>query len=91
MPTRWGNHFVPTQLGIVMGVRIDKTGRDDFAGGVYLLVCRFVDAANGDDFTVVDCQVGLIAGFSGAINDGAITNDQVKGHDRLLSRVSTGI
>ena len=60
-----------------MGVDIDPAGRHQMALGVDIAPPRTQRAAHGADMGAVDGQIADMAGRAGAVDDGAVANDQV--------------
>ena len=80
MPTRRRGEIVPTDLRVVVRVRVNETGRDDEIGSVDRVRGRPVDFSDVDDDPVANTDVGVHAGRTGAVDDGSVSDQQVVGH-----------
>jgi len=72
-----------------MGVNIDKAGGDDLAGSVDFLIGAARDLPDRGDQSVLHGYIADKARCSGAINDGAAADDQIKLR-HILSPVCAG-
>jgi hypothetical protein len=69
-----------------MGVRVDKAWRDDTTIGVYDAGCgSTANLADLGDAAVRDRDIGLIPRCSGAVDDGAVPDQQIIRHRRSPS------
>src|SRR6266851_9060837 len=70
---------IPADLGIVMGMQVDETRRDDKSVGKYHLLgkawCTTADLRN---LAVLDPKVGLITRDTSPIDDGSSCNLQIE-------------
>ena len=80
MPGGDGQHFVPDDLRIIMGVDIDKAGGNGQAGCVDFARRVFRDLAKCHDATIADADVALVAGSTGAINECSAGDFKVECH-----------
>src|SRR5436305_13416741 len=90
MPARAAAKAVPGDLGVHMGVAVDKARRDDHPVGVDRLLGGGTDAADLDDMPVLDPDIGAIARAARAVHHDAVPDQQVEGHARspeFLNRV----
>src|SRR5262249_7906316 len=76
-----GRQRIPTDLRIVMRVRVDKSRSRDEAGCVDNLARFAVDRSDRGDFAARCRQVGLISGRSGTIDDPRLPHDEIVIHD----------
>ncbi len=83
VPRGRADRRVPADLRVVMRVRVDKTGRDDAIGRIDDLRRAVADPADFGDFSVFNGDIGLAARRSGAIDHGAVLDQQVVGHRRI--------
>jgi hypothetical protein len=66
------------QSPVVVSVHVNETRRDNATGGVDSPSClKRQVASDGDDAVIADCHIRDKAGRPGAINDGAIDDNQV--------------
>ena len=72
-----------------MGVGVDEAGRDHVALGVDLFPGRAGQLADVGDAPVDDADIGLITGQAGAVDDGSVADQEIKGHGCLLGIGST--
>ena len=85
MPRRWRDRTVPTDLRIVVGMRIDKARRHhqpvrvDGAPGALRHLADVGHAA------VLNRDIGLVPLLAGAIDHGAVLDHKIVGH-RFLPR-----
>ena len=81
MPAGDGAPSVPLDLGVVVGVQVDETRRDDEATRVEDLIggCRLAIPEPPDlgDLPVLDRDVGDVAWDAGAVHHGAALDDDV--------------
>ena len=80
MPGRRRNQSIPTDLGIIVGVVIDKAGGDSQIRRVNNLLCAGGDFTNFSDLAIRDRDIGLDRLCAGTINHSAILNQQLVGH-----------
>ena len=80
MPSHRRHMRIPADLRIQMGVQVDEAGRDDEALGVDFFLANALHFANGGDGTAVDGDVACDRRTAGAIDDGAVADDQVMSH-----------
>ena len=73
-----GGQGVPEELRVVVRVRVDDTGDHGEPAGVELGGPGLVDLPDGDDPAVADPDVGQAAGFPGAVDDRAGSDDVVE-------------
>ena len=80
---------VPRDLAVVVGMEIEEAGGDDRAVGVDLPAAPSVDRTDLDDGVAVDGDVAGERRGSGAVDDGAASNDDVEhGHaPRVVRRL----
>jgi hypothetical protein len=76
---------VPADLRVVMRVRVDKAGRDDETVGIDGLRRPIGDPADFGDPAVLDRHIGLAPGRAGAVDHGAVLDQQVVTHPRASS------
>ena len=70
----------PDGLAVVVGVQVDEAGRDQQAGRVDLPCRVAVDGADRGDDAVGDRDVADERLAAEAVDDGAVADDQVVGH-----------
>jgi len=63
-----------------MGMRVDKAGRDDAIGRVDDPLGAVADPADLDDPAVRDRDVGVAARRAGAVDHGAVLDQQIVRH-----------
>src|SRR5881397_2773874 len=79
VPTANGAVRVPVELGVVVGVQIDKSWGDNEPVGVdHLGGVTRLQAANLGDLAVLNPQVCAVAGHPRAIDDGAASNNGIE-------------
>ncbi len=77
MPGRWREFSVPGRLTVIVGVDVDEAGRDEEAARVDLILAGRCDLADGGDDAVVDGDIALEGRRAGAIDNGAVADDEV--------------
>ena len=82
VPARAAAQRIPGDLRVHMGMAVDEARRHDQAVGVDGAVGGRRDAADLDDAAVPDADIGGEARLSGAVDDGAATNEKIEGHHR---------
>ena len=86
VPARAAADRVPGDLRVHMRVAVDKAGRDDQPVGVDHPLGGGADAADLDDAARRDADIGAIARHARAVHDGAVLDQQVERHIRILQR-----
>ena len=71
---------IPGDLGVQVRVDVHEPGRDDLAGGVDLAPALPADLADGDDAIALHGDIAPVAGCTGAVDQGAVSDDQVVCH-----------
>ena len=74
-----GEDVIPGDLAVVMGVDVDEARRDGAAIGVERLARGAGDVSDRDDLVVLDRDIAAEARGAGAVDDGAVGDEQV-GH-----------
>ena len=87
--TRGTRCRIPQQLGVVVGVRVDETRRDDQPRGVDHPTRGLVDVAHRDDTVAADPDIGDATGRARAVDDGSAL-DQLVQHGPHDSENLTG-
>jgi hypothetical protein len=92
VPAGRGHFLVPGGLAIIVRVHIDPARGDDLAGGVDLARGAAVNRADGGDQAVLHRDIAGKARRAGAVDNGAITDDQIIGCHGLspFARLSAG-
>ena len=85
VPRRRRHFRIPGRLAIIMGVDVDKAGRDDQPLGVNLLAPRSGNGAHGRDAATIDGDIAGEAWIAAAINDGAAADHEIM-HGQFLLR-----
>ena len=80
VPARRRTDGIPRELGIEVRVHVDEPRRDIAAGGVDLAATPCVDDANLDDAIAVHRYVGRDGRCAGAVDHGAVADDEVVRH-----------
>ena len=75
---------IPTNLGIEMGMKIDKTRRDIEAVGLDLFPALIAYHPNFADLITVDRNIRLVRGLTGPINHVPTSNHYVVCHESRL-------
>ena len=75
--TRGSKLWIPGYLTVVVGVHVDESGRDELAGGVDLFAATSDSAFHRDDLAVLDRDLNLSRGLSGAVENRSSSNHQV--------------
>ena len=70
--------LAPGDLAVIMGVKVDKAGRHQFAAGIDLFLAFARDAADFDDAAIGDGDVRLIEFAAESVGDGAAANHEVR-------------
>ena len=63
---------------IIVGVRVDETGRDDLAACVDLFTRRAADAAKRGDLARLYADIGGAARGVDTVDDGTVADDEIK-------------
>ena len=82
---------VPEDLRVHVGVAVDEAGGDDQAVGVDDLARALADAPDGGDAAVAHGDVGAMARQAGAVDQHAVLDQQVVGHQSAFSIVSASL
>jgi len=82
MPTGRGEQGVPKDLGVIVGMDIDKAGRNRAAIGVDHLTRIAADFPNRDDPTILDCNVSGVTIRAGTVYNATVFNQQVVTHGK---------
>ncbi len=90
MQRRRAGSRIPEQLGVVVRVQVDESGRDDEAIGVDRARRRIVDVADLDNAAVANRDVGPARLRTGAVDDGAVPDDDVDIAHGMRSSSGTG-
>ena len=78
-PSGEGCVRVPVELGVVVGVEVDRAGGHDATAGVESLCAARADAAaDHGDPAVFDANVGPEPGNAGAVHHGPATDHNIK-------------
>ena len=78
MPTANGAVWVPVQLGVIMGVEVDESwGYDEPTGINHFRGVAAVQPADFGNLTVLDAQIGFVAGDPRSIDDRAASSREV--------------
>jgi hypothetical protein len=70
--------IVPGRLAVIVGVDVDEARRHDEAPGVDLLAARARHATDGGYAAFLDRDVALAWLAAGAVDDGAVADDEVE-------------
>ena len=89
VPRGRADRRVPADLRVVMRVRVDKAGRDDSAGRIDDFRRAVADPADLGDLAILDRDIGLAPLRAGAVDHGAVLDQQIVGH-RHISISSDG-
>ena len=74
---------VPEQLGVVVGVQVDETGRQRLSLSINGFRGHIINVANRHDPPVADTDVAAARGRACAVDDLGIADEQVE-HEGLL-------
>ena len=87
VPRRDGQHAVPEDLGVVVGVDVDEAGRDDGAVGVEHPIGGAGRGPDRGDPSVADRDVGAACRRAGPVDDRSAADQEVEmlGHRRFRS------
>ena len=86
VPSRNGQVRIPENLGVVMGVQVDKTRRDDQPAGVdYFGALMRVDPSNPGDSPVLDADIAAKARRAGTVNHHPVRDHQIEFRHRRVS------
>ena len=77
MQRAWGHVRVPNRLSVIMSVDVDEAGRNQLARGVDFFGGCAGHFADGGNDAVFDANIGSKGLSAGAVNDGAVADDQV--------------
>ena len=72
---RRGKIVAPSDLAIIMGVHIDKAGRDHFAFCVDFFAATRGNLTDMADVPVIDGDIGFTPRRAGPVNDETISNN----------------
>jgi hypothetical protein len=87
MPAGGSEQRIPEDLGIVMGVDIDKPGSDGETISLDDLPCIATDFPDGDDAASADRDIAGIALRARPVIDPAVFDQQIVTHKVLLSHL----
>src|SRR5581483_6066509 len=80
--------LAPGDLAVVMGVDVDKAGRDQLAPGVDLFPALACDLADLADAAVLDGDIAFTEIAAASVGDGAAADHEVMSHG-VSSRLSS--
>ena len=89
VPQRRRDRRVPADLRVIMGVRVDKAGRDDAAGRIDDLACAVLHLADLGDLAVRDRDIGLTPRRPRAVDHRSVLDQQIIHCRGSLSLFST--
>ena len=88
MPARGGDRGVPPDLGIQVGMNVNKTGGDELAFGIDGPFGRAAHRADFSNAVALDGNIRVSLLAAGAVDDGPVFNDDIVGHDSSLMWLS---
>ena len=67
--------IIPTDLAIIMGVKVNKPRRDDMACCIYRVLCWTEVGSNGGNASIFHCNIQGLALRACAVKDGAVSKN----------------
>ena len=83
MPGGGRDERVPGRLAVIVGVDVDEARRHDQARGVDLAPAGAELGADCGDFSVLHGDIGDPARRAGAVDNGSVSDDEVKHGGRI--------
>ena len=83
VPGRDGEHAIPQDLCVVVGVDVNEARRHDAALGINGSRCVTIGLAHGNDLAVLDAEVAHEARLARAVDDGSAGDFKVVSHGCL--------
>ena len=77
VPACRGTEWIPHELRIHVGMRVNEAWRDKPVRSVNRLVSLFRDITNGCDTFTTDSDIGFETGFARTINDCSVANHKI--------------
>src|SRR5713101_4856484 len=84
VPRRAGDQGIPTNLRVVMRMRIDESGCDDEVTRIDYFLRAVFDFANFGDAPVLDRDVAMKCGRPGSVDDTSVLDHEIVRHAYLL-------
>ena len=69
---------VPADLRVIMGMNVDKAGRNNHALGIDLVIASFDACANGNDLAIPYSDIAEIALGTGAVDNATVANNELR-------------